>query len=156
MAQAAITIRSGGASDREFIEHLGKRTVMDSVSTLRTVTPESVIDNYDRLLEIVESQSHISLIAELDGQRVGFLLLLDSLPDEVSGLPQAFVAYMAVERKHRGGGVGAALLARAEQEARKQGLPYISLMVTEENAPARELYERAGYVTERRLLCKIL
>ena len=156
MARAAITIRAGTVQDREFIEHLGKRTVMDSVSTLRTVTPESVIENYDRLLEIVEGQSHVSLIAELDGKRVGFLLMLDTLPDEVSGLPQAFVAYMAVERTHRGEGVGAALLAQAELEARKQGLPYISLMVTEENAPARELYERAGYVTERRLLCKIL
>jgi ribosomal protein S18 acetylase RimI-like enzyme len=32
----------------------------------------------------------------------------------------------------------------------------MSLMVTDENAAARALYERAGYVTERRLLCKPL
>jgi len=35
-------------------------------------------------------------------------------------------------------------------------LPYMSLMVTEENEAARALYERAGYVTERRLLSKPL
>ena len=156
MASAELTIRPGTADDRDFIEHLGKRTVMDSVSTIRTVTPEGVIENYDRLLDIVESQSYVALIAELDGKRVGFLLLLDELPDEVSGLPQGFVAYMAVDRKHRGSGIGAALLAQAEEEARKQGLPYLALMVTEENVPARALYERAGYRTERRLLCKIL
>jgi ribosomal protein S18 acetylase RimI-like enzyme len=32
----------------------------------------------------------------------------------------------------------------------------MALMVTEENAAARRLYERAGYRTERRLLCKAL
>jgi ribosomal protein S18 acetylase RimI-like enzyme len=82
--------------------------------------------------------------------------MLDSLPDEVTGQDQSFIAYMAVERDRRGGGIGAALLAAAEDEARKRGLPYMSLMVTEENASARALYERAGYLTERRLLCKML
>ncbi len=82
--------------------------------------------------------------------------MLDDLPDDVTGDVQAFVAYMAVEPELRGRGIGAALLAAAEDEARKRGLSYIALMVTEENRAARDLYERAGYVTERRLLCKIL
>ena len=58
--------------------------------------------------------------------------------------------------RDRRGGVGSALLERAEDEARKRGAPYMALMVTEENAAARALYERAGYLTERRLLCKAL
>jgi ribosomal protein S18 acetylase RimI-like enzyme len=32
----------------------------------------------------------------------------------------------------------------------------MALMVTEENERGRRLYERAGYRTERRLLCKPL
>jgi hypothetical protein len=32
----------------------------------------------------------------------------------------------------------------------------MALMVTEDNGAARELYAQAGYVTERRLLCKPL
>jgi ribosomal protein S18 acetylase RimI-like enzyme len=63
---------------------------------------------------------------------------------------------MAVEPALRGAGIGAALLMRAEHEARLRGAPYMALMVTEENAGARKLYERAGYVVERRLLCKTL
>ena len=98
----------------------------------------------------------MALIAEADGVRVGFMLALDSLPDEVTGDDQAFVVYMAVERASRGAGIGSALLERAEDEARKRGAPYMALMVTEENAAARALYERAGYRTERRLLCKTL
>ena len=96
------------------------------------------------------------MIARCDGRRVGFLLLLDELPDEVTLLPQGFVAYMAVEPDARREGVGAALLAAAEDEARRRKLPYMALMVTEENESARRLYDLAGYRTERRLLCKPL
>jgi ribosomal protein S18 acetylase RimI-like enzyme len=157
VADSDVTVRSGAAGDRGFVERLGKRTVMDSVSAYRRdVDPARVLDSFDRLLEIVDRQSHEILIAEIDGVRVGFLILLDDLPDEVTGAEQGFVAYMAVDRAFRHRGAGATLLARAEDEARRRGLPYMSLMVTDDNTAARELYERAGYVTERRLLCKTL
>lgn len=151
-----LSIRAATPADRAFIESLGKRTVMDSVSALRHPQPVDVLENFDRLIRIVDRHDHVALVAEDAGESVGFLLLVQSLPDEVTGQDQAFVAYMAVERGRRGGGIGAALLAAAEDEARKRGLPYIALMVTEENASARALYDRAGYVTERRLLCKML
>lgn len=151
-----LSIRAATPSDRAFVESLGKRTVMDSVSALRHAEPAGVLENFDRLLRIVERHDHAALIAEDDGVPVGFLLMVTSLPDEVTGQEQAFVAYMAVDRERRGGGIGAALLSAAEDEARKRGMPYIALMVTEENAPARALYDRAGFLTERRLLCKML
>ncbi|HVA29463.1 MAG TPA: GNAT family N-acetyltransferase [Candidatus Baltobacteraceae bacterium] len=151
-----LEIRAATSEDRGFIQDLGERTVMDSVSAMRRPHPPDVIRNFDRLLSIVNRRDHVALIAVADAVRVGFLLLLDSLPDEVTGEDQGFIAYMAVERALRGAGIGAALLARAEDEARGRGLPYMALMVTEENAAARALYERAGYLTERRLLCKML
>jgi ribosomal protein S18 acetylase RimI-like enzyme len=145
-----------GQADRAYVRGLGQRCVMSSVSSLRQAPETDVRDAFDRLYGIVESQSHVTLIAQRDGERAGFLLLLFELPDEVTLLPQAFVAYMAVEPELRGKGVGTALLAAAENEARGRRLPYISLMVTQENEPACRLYERAGYRTERRLLCKPL
>ncbi len=152
----SLAIREATAADRAFIEALGKRTVMDSVSALRRPQPAALLENFDRLLEVVEAREHVALIAEQDGVRVGFMLVLDSLPDEVTGDDQSFVAYMAVDPAHRGAGAGAALLARAEDEARRRGVPYMALMVTEENAAARALYDRAGYRVERRLMCKTL
>jgi ribosomal protein S18 acetylase RimI-like enzyme len=98
----------------------------------------------------------VLLIAEHQAKPAGFLLMLDTLPDEVTRMPQAFVAYMAVEPSLRGRGIASRLLGAAEDEARRRGLPYMGLMVTEDNAAARALYERAGYLTERRLLCKPL
>lgn len=157
MAHGDVTVRSAARDDRAFVEALGKRTVMDSVSaSRRDVDPSMVLASYDRLLEIVRGQSHEILIAEIDGARAGFLILLDALPDEVTGDDQGFIAYMAVDIPFRQRGVAKTLLSRAEDEARRRGLGYMSLMVTDDNTPARELYERAGYVTERRLLCKTL
>lgn len=129
---------------------------MSSVASLRPAREQDVSAAFDRLYEIVQNQSHVALVAERDGERLGFILLLDGLPDEVTLLPQGFVAYMAVKPGARGEGVGAALLAAAEDEARRRLLPYMALMVTEENEAARRLYDRAGYRTERRLLCKPL
>jgi ribosomal protein S18 acetylase RimI-like enzyme len=151
-----IRIRPGTDSDREFVEHLGKRTLVDSVAAWRQSSPPMLDVAFERLLAFVYDQGHHFFIAELDGKRAGFVLTIDSLPDEVTLVPQTFIAYMGVEPELRRAGVAAALLGRTEQTARERGMPYIALMVTEENEAARKLYESAGYITERRLLCKIL
>ena len=129
---------------------------MTSVSQFRQAMPALVELAYERLLDLIFNQSHIVLIAQEERRAVGFLLLLDTLPDEVSMAPQAFVAYMAVEEDARRQGIGRALLNAAETVARERGLPTIAMMVTETNLPALELYHSSGYRTERRLLCKEL
>ncbi|MBV8151674.1 MAG: GNAT family N-acetyltransferase [Candidatus Eremiobacteraeota bacterium] len=151
-----VAVRPGCDADRPFVADLAERTVMNSVSAIRHPQELMVRIQLERLLDIVENASHVTLVAECDGKPAGFILLLDDLPDEVTATPQAFVAYMAVEPSLHGRGVGRQLLVAAENEAKRRGLPYICLMVTEENAAARRLYERGGYVTERRLLCKTL
>jgi ribosomal protein S18 acetylase RimI-like enzyme len=154
--RSAITIRPGRHDDRPFVEELGKATMGDSVASFRHVNTSLLDASYEGLLDFVFRQSYVFFIAETNGARAGFVLMLDTMPDEVTRMPQGFVAYMAVEPSHRRGGIASRLLAAAEDEARRRGLPYMGLMVTEENAAARALYERAGYLTERRLLCKPL
>ncbi|MBV8245728.1 MAG: GNAT family N-acetyltransferase [Candidatus Eremiobacteraeota bacterium] len=151
-----IDVRPGRREDRAFARDLGRRTIGSSLSPLRAAEPALVHASFERLLDVVFEQSHDFLIAEREGERIGYLLLMDSMPDEVSLGAQGFVAYMAVEENARRDGVARALLREAERLARQRGLPYISLMVTEANDAARNLYETAGYVTERRLLCKVL
>jgi ribosomal protein S18 acetylase RimI-like enzyme len=152
----AIAIRNGDDRDRAFILDLGGRTVMDSVSSLRDAMPAMARVSFERLVDFVYTQPHVILVAEEEGKPRGFLLLLEGLPDEVTLAPQAFVAYMAVEPDARRRGIGAALLSDAERIARERKLPHIAMMVTEDNAPALRAYERAGFVTERRLMCKPL
>lgn len=152
----AIVVREGRVDDRPFVNDLGKRTMGDSVARFRYVNQSMLQASYEGLLDFVFQQSHVLFVAEHDGQRAGFVLMLDAMPDEVTRMPQGFVAYMAVEPSLHRRGIGSRLLAAAEDEARRRGLPYMGLMVTEDNAAARALYERAGYLTERRLLCKPL
>jgi len=138
------------------VRDLGVRVAKTSVSPFRQVMDSLVALSYEKLLDFIFAQSHTTLIADGDGRRLGFLLLLDALPDEVSMSPQAFVAYMAVEPDVQRRGIGRALLNAAEGLARERGLPTIAMMVTESNVPALDLYTSCGYRTERRLLCKTL
>jgi ribosomal protein S18 acetylase RimI-like enzyme len=153
---AAVTVRRGDDADREFVHDLGRRTVTSSVSAVRIARYDDVVYSMERLADYVFGRRHAALIAERDGERVGFLLLLFDMPDEVTLTQQAFVAYTAVEPHARGLGVGRALLVAAELHARAEGLRYVSLMVTEDNTPARALYDGAGFVTERRMMTKAL
>ncbi len=152
-----VSLRRGDSSDRAFVRDLGRRTSVDSMSEQRSAPPAMLQASFDQLVEFAFERQYVLLIAEreLDGP-VGFLLMLDDLPDEVTAMPQGFIAYMAVEPDARRLGVGHELLEAAENAARVRGLPHMALMVTEDNEAARELYAQAGYVTERRLLCKPL
>ncbi len=152
-----VALRAGNAGDRPFVTDLGRRTVVDSVSAVRSAPPAFLELSFEQLVDFAFERSYALFIAETDLEgSVGFLLMLDEMPDEVTGLPQGFVAYMAVEPDARRRGVATKLLAAAENAARVRGLPHIALMVTEDNAPAREFYAQNGFITERRLLCKPL
>jgi ribosomal protein S18 acetylase RimI-like enzyme len=152
----AIAIRRGSARDRAFVVDLGRRVSPTSVSPLRVALPPLVEGAYERLVEYVFAREHDALIAEADGAAAGFALVIYDLPDEITLTEQAFIAYMAVEPERQRSGIGRALLARVEELARRRGLPYLSLMVTEENGAARELYAAAGFSTERRMMTKAL
>jgi ribosomal protein S18 acetylase RimI-like enzyme len=151
-----VALRPGTTDDTAFILDLGARTLAASVSPHRPAPIALVRHSYERLVAFARDQSHFLVIAESALERVGFALAVDALPDEVTGLPQSFVAYMAVEPHARRRGIGRALLGAVEEAARRSGVPHVALMVTEDNVSARQLYAQAGYVTERRLLCKAL
>lgn len=61
-----------------------------------------------------------------------------------------YVCGVAVEAAHRGRGLGRALMARAEADARAAGLAKTSLIVFEANAPALALYRSLGYAERMR------
>jgi GNAT superfamily N-acetyltransferase len=151
-----VSIRAGTARDRGFVIDLGRRVSPTSVSSQRIAPAPLVEGAYERLVEYVIARDHDMLIAEADGGPVGFALLLYDLPDEITLTEQAFIAYMAVEPDRWRRGIGRALLERIEAAARRRGLPYLSLMVTEENLGARALYAGAGFTTERRMMTKAL
>ena len=152
----AVAIRRGTVRDRDFVVDLGRRVSPTSVSAQRLALLPLVEGAYERLVEYVLARDHDVMIAEADGVPAGFALLLYDEPDQITLTEQGFIAYMAVEPAQQRRGIGRMLLEHIESEARKRGLPYLSLMVTEDNAPARALYAAAGFATERRMLTKAL
>jgi GNAT superfamily N-acetyltransferase len=152
----AVALRPGTLRDRAFVVDLGRRVSPSSVSSLRTAFAPMVEAAYERLVDYVLAREHDVLIADVDGVPVGFALLIYDLPDEITLAEQAFVAYMAVEPVWQRRNIGRLLLRSIEDAARSRGLPYLSLMVTEDNVAARELYAGSGFFTERRLMTKAL
>ncbi len=153
----AFAIRRGTVRDRAFVVDLGRRVSSTSVSSMRVALPPLVEGAYERLVEYVLEREHDVLIVDAGGVPVAFALLIYDLPDEITLTEQAFIAYMAVEPAWQRRGIAFGLLMQSvEEHARRRGLPYLSLMVTEENVPARELYTKAGFTTERRMMTKTL
>jgi GNAT superfamily N-acetyltransferase len=153
---AAVTIRRGDRRDRAFVLDLGRRVATTSVSSIRPAAPPLVDVAFTRLLEYIWERDHDLLVAEDAGVPIGFALVVHDEPDDVTLSDQAFIAYMAVEPDVQRQGAGAALLAAAEALARERGVNFLSLMVTEDNQGARELYGKTGFATERRMMTKAL
>jgi ribosomal protein S18 acetylase RimI-like enzyme len=59
----------------------------------------------------------------------------------------AHVAQVAVDARMRGQGIGECLVETACSAAEKLNIRRMTLLVSEDNAPARRLYERLGFVT---------
>jgi ribosomal protein S18 acetylase RimI-like enzyme len=153
----APTVRLATAADREFVDTTGTESAHSSVSPIRPASAHAAADAFLRAAQFcAERDDGVTLIAERDGVRAGFVMLLFDLIEDVTLQRQAFIVYMAVAPAHRRHGVARALLAAAEEEARARGASHLSLMVTQSNAPARMLYERAGFVDERAQMTKPL
>ncbi|MCX4692342.1 GNAT family N-acetyltransferase [Streptomyces sp. NBC_01408] len=96
-------------------------------------------------------------IAELDGTPVG-ALVLDSgpspqLPIAPAGEPERYVRLLVSDRRYAGRGVGAALLARAAEEARRAGVELLRVDCwAGGGGELVAFYERNGFTPTERYL----
>jgi len=153
----ATSVRLARSDDLAFIDALGMQTALDTVSPIRSLTRHAAEQAYQRLVSFCrERTGTVTFVAECEGRPAGFLILVTDLPDDVSQTPQAFVAYVAVEAEQRNQGIGRALIRAARAEGLRRKLPHLSLMVSADNALARELYESEGFLPERILMTSVL
>lgn len=102
------------------------------------------------------------VVAEHNGEVIGMLVAfpMETEPDpgesevedpvlapygELERPGSYYVCGMALLPEHRGRGLGAGMLGLAREEARRRGLAEMSLIVFEQNAGAKRLYERHGF-----------
>jgi GNAT superfamily N-acetyltransferase len=96
-------------------------------------------------------------IATVDGADAGYLLAVFVFSLEFQGM-SAEIDEFCVMPAHRGAGVGAQLLAAAEQDFRAAGCTNVSLQIGRANEAARKFYrgrgfeDRAGYELVSKML----
>jgi ribosomal protein S18 acetylase RimI-like enzyme len=125
----APRIRPGTATDRAFVERLSE-----------TAFTEYTLDARARAAPMTRAGT--LLVAELGSRSVGFAVVRR----------QGRTAYLdaiAVETEWRGRGVGHALLAAAEESARRAGAARIELVTAEANLAALDLFLKRGFVVRR-------
>jgi ribosomal protein S18 acetylase RimI-like enzyme len=88
-------------------------------------------------------------LAEHDGARAGFAILVFMRPGEAPHTKVGDLLALAVAEPLRGRGIGRALLAhvvaRAREVARVHRVSFLRLAVAEGNATARHLFESTGF-----------
>ena len=104
----------------------------------RAVFPEGAAE--DLLRRMLADGRHVLLLAEEDGEMLGYAwyeFVLD----------EGYVGNLAAAPECRRRGVGRALTEAMLSDAETKGLAFLTLAVRESNAPARALYEKAGFRT---------
>lgn len=106
-----------------------------------SISPEAALSQagqeFDALLP-----SGILRVIQRDSCAVGVLWYLT---EETDGIRHAFLNDFVIAPEHRRKGCASAALALLAQEALAQGCTEIRLYVSNDNHPARALYERCGY-----------
>lgn len=108
--------------------------------------PEEVKDalRETHSLLLARQGNHVLVGENAQGERLA-LLWLGVNRNLVSGEDEAWIFNVSVVPEHQNKGLGRALMAHAEDWARKEGFRVIGLLVSCHNERARALYEKLGF-----------
>ena len=113
-----------------------------SVSFMAPFPHDSALAFFRKVAASVASGDTVLLAAKLNGRIVGTVQLgLDTPPNQPH---RADIKKMLVHRCARGRGIGAALMAEVEQEARRHGR-WLVVLDTVPGENGHRLYKRAGW-----------
>ena len=145
MSAAEVTIRDARAEDAEalaaLIGQLGYPTSAEAVGR--------------RVARLNASDADRVVVAESDGEVVGLASLHESLSVEYDEAA-AKLSAIVVDERHRRRGIGEALAAEMEAEARRRGCCLIFLTTAERRAAAHAFYRQIGFEETGRRFAKTL
>ena len=140
---AGITLRPTKAQD------------MDAVVALDAVIVGRPRQFYfQRRLEVAIDQSalHVQFSAEQNGKFVGFIKARKLLGEFGRAEPALRLEAMAVAPGEQGQGIGSALLAKLEIEAKRMGVPAIRTTASWRNHAMMQFFESAGFEFSKNLV----
>jgi GNAT superfamily N-acetyltransferase len=112
-------------------------------------------DAIPRRLERLRKSENLLLVVELDGGVAG-LAHLHVSPSIEYDRPAAKLSALVVGERHRGSGIGRALVDAVEAEARARGCGLLFLTTADRRADAHVFYERLGFERTGRRYAKQL
>jgi GNAT superfamily N-acetyltransferase len=140
-----VTIRDARPSDAprlaELVSELGYPSTVAAVAA--------------RLELLGAAESDRVVVAEWNGEVVGLASLHVNQPLEYDK-PVARVSALVVDELHRGRGIGEALVAELEAEARRRRCCLIYLTTAERRTDAQAFYQRIGFEETGRRFAKRL
>ena len=138
---------TASAKDLEAIRKLSYE--LDIVEQSNQPEHFTIVERTDNmLLEFIEADDADYLLAEDNGEIIGFMLVKAQEIKQESGLiPHKFTyAYeLIVDPARRKTGAGQALIDAAKAWTKQRGLPYFKLSVLPENRKAMAFYEKNGF-----------
>jgi GNAT superfamily N-acetyltransferase len=127
---------------------MGSQRFEHAVEPNRRLDPAVAEEHFAVLTERVATERGRIFVADDDGRAIGWgVFIVAQHPVFVVADERTFgyIDELYVVEDARGRGVGQALIAACEDEARRLGLKQILLGVLDGNTRAREIYARAGF-----------
>ncbi len=110
-------------------------------------------DHQERVLKMMEDPEQDVLVAEENGQLLGFAMVEYIKREETNSIyavHEARIVEIGVDETSQGKGIGTALIQAVKDAAKVRGCRSVQLDVWEFNKSALRFYEKLGFVTLRR------
>lgn len=142
-------IRPATTSDAPAISRLWEKLVAYHQAldpSMPAAAPDGAARYSRRLIDRLGDSHTCVLVAEADGQVVGYVLgvVVDLLPEMFEQQAGGFLADIFVEEAYRGRGVGRALVQALEDWFRDKGLRHFEWHVAARNKSALAFWEAVG------------
>ncbi len=116
-------------------------------------------DHQERVLKMMEDPEQDVLVAEENGQLLGFAMVEYIKREETNSIyavHEAHIVEIGVDETSQGKGIGTALIQAVKDAAKVRGCRSVQLDVWEFNKSALRFYEKLGFVTLRRKMEQVL
>lgn len=139
LGEARMTVTCADHVERQPVEFSVRRAESADRVAVETICDralgETVVDVFGETFDVMEG---LNLMAEAEGKLLG-LLSLAIRRGELS------IVLLSVYPEHQGTGVGAALLAAADELAVQRGIGFLRAAVTNDDIPLIYFYQRHGF-----------
>jgi predicted N-acetyltransferase YhbS len=128
---------------------------MESVVALdATIVGRTRHEYFQRRLKsaLEQTERHVQFSAEQDGRFVGFIKARKQLGEFGRAEPALLLEAIAVAPDEQGRGIGSALLARLESEAKRLGAPSIRTTASWRDHEIMEFFDGAGFDFSRNMV----